>query len=623
MKAYVHNDKISVQAVAGTHVVLLGFNATQVGRKGLAGFGVTRKDETTGKVKILRGYQYYENNDPYADSMTNPIQSFLWGDYSVKPGRNYTYTIIPLYGYPASAKTGDQLVVRVLTEDPEEATHAVFFNRGVAGSQYYSKKFRAYRKFYLQEKYGRQYWQEFIKPEDVPDNAAWEWLSRGLEQAMIGFIQQADGPDYSIRASLYELTYPPALDAFVKAMESGADVKIIHHSKTKRTTVVKKGKPVVVDGLDEVGEAAREAIRSVGIGKKEDTHKWSRLFIRRTKAQISHNKFIVLLKKGKPIQVWTGSTNITAGGIFGQSNVGHIVRDIKVAGCYLEYWNVLSKDPIRKTARNGQGPTGISNWNVDRQNDLTGRPDAMSITTIFSPRTTTNMLKWYAEQLGTARNSIHFTAAFGVSPEIGAELVKETAETSDGPVVRQVLLESRKSRKQSDQLKSKAKKAGKQIPLDYYDFIKVAGNQLAYGDLMEGWGNGKETGTEAFQQEYLTGLNTYVDYLHTKYLLVDPLTDHPLVISGSANFSDASTVSNDENMLVIQGNTRVADMFLTEFVRLFRHFQNRNVLNEMGRDARRKAVFLSTDDSWTDTYYQKGTPEYDERILFGTKKAGY
>jgi phosphatidylserine/phosphatidylglycerophosphate/cardiolipin synthase-like enzyme len=37
-------------------------------------------------------------------------------------------------------------------------------------------------------------------------------------------------------------------------------------------------------------------------------------------------------------------------------------------------------------------------------------------------------------------------------------------------------------------------------------------------------------------------------------MLVDVLSSNPLVVSGSANFSDASTTRNDENMLLIQGN---------------------------------------------------------------------
>ena len=40
-------------------------------------------------------------------------------------------------------------------------------------------------------------------------------------------------------------------------------------------------------------------------------------------------------------------------------------------------------------------------------------------------------------------------------------------------------------------------------------------------------------------------------------MLVDPLSDNPIVVAGSANFSDASTKQNDENMIVVVGNKKV------------------------------------------------------------------
>jgi phosphatidylserine/phosphatidylglycerophosphate/cardiolipin synthase-like enzyme len=62
-------------------------------------------------------------------------------------------------------------------------------------------------------------------------------------------------------------------------------------------------------------------------------------------------------------------------------------------------------------------------------------------------------------------------------------------------------------------------------------------------------------------------------------MLIDPLGDEPIVISGSANFSETSTVSNDENMLIIRGNKRVADIYLGEFMRLWHHYRFRFIVN--------------------------------------------
>ena len=105
-------------------------------------------------------------------------------------------------------------------------------------------------------------------------------------------------------------------------------------------------------GLDSVSQAADDAVSQVGLSVDPSDPNFEKyreafdaMLIDRTITQISHNKFMVLLKDGKPIEVWTGSTNYTEGGIFGQSYVGHIGRDPVLAKEYLAYWTKLSTDP--------------------------------------------------------------------------------------------------------------------------------------------------------------------------------------------------------------------------------------------------------------------------------------
>ena len=91
-----------------------------------------------------------------------------------------------------------------------------------------------------------------------------------------------------------------------------------------------------------------------------------------------------------------------------------------------------------------------------------------------------------------------------------------------------------------------------------------------------------------------------VNFLHNKIILIDPLGDVPTVISGSANYSENSTSKNDENTLVIKGDDRVADIYFTEYVRLFDHFAFREWLGE------HKQVFnpfLNEDGKWVDNYF--------------------
>ena len=51
---------------------------------------------------------------------------------------------------------------------------------------------------------------------------------------------------------------------------------------------------------------------------------------------------------GRTEAVWTGSTNLTVNGVYGHSNLGHIVEDEAVAQAYREYWDRLEKIPRLK-----------------------------------------------------------------------------------------------------------------------------------------------------------------------------------------------------------------------------------------------------------------------------------
>ena len=47
---------------------------------------------------------------------------------------------------------------------------------------------------------------------------------------------------------------------------------------------------------------------------------------RRRSAGIQHNKFLVLVRGGVPVAVWTGSTNLSESGIKGHANGVHPVE---------------------------------------------------------------------------------------------------------------------------------------------------------------------------------------------------------------------------------------------------------------------------------------------------------
>jgi len=141
-------------------------------------------------------------------------------------------------------------------------------------------------------------------------------------------------------------------------------------------------------------------------------------------------------------------------------------------------------------------------------------------------------------------------------------------------------------------------------------------NRVAWGDALSARDPDKEDGIEV-----LTGYNTNMNFLRTKLTLIDPSTDDPVLISGSANFSKGSTTDSDANMLIIRGNTRLADVFLAEFMRLFDHFRIRKEVNAMSPYEQEASVHVATDLSWTKLYFEKGSQLEKERILFANAGA--
>jgi phosphatidylserine/phosphatidylglycerophosphate/cardiolipin synthase-like enzyme len=539
MRAYNKTGPLSVHAIAGAYVILLGIDMDEAASAGVLGFAIERIEHGRGDARAwlhaLKVFADVPVQEGLVSTEHHPIQGFFWGDFTTRYGHQYTYRIVAMRGEPGSLRPAETVEVRIATEKEDQGQHAVYFNRGVAGSQAYVRKFGNRR------------------PAQVPNREAFRWLSRGLFRAMLDFIHKANGPDWGLRVAAYELQQGAVLNALRKAAESEADVKVIFDARVKTS-----------GPADKNWDAIREA-------------KIEHLVIPRTQnpSAISHNKFVVLLHKGEPIEVWTGSTNFTDGGIFGHSNCGHIVRNKEIAAAYLEYWKELEKDPEMKDIRP---------WN-EKIFPIPKSLPAKGIGTVFSPRSNLDMLRWYSRRMDEAKTAVFLTAAFGVN-----DLFEEVLEQPKS-YLRYVLLES--ADKDLERLNTP--------PL----------NEVAVANILP------ENEFERWMAEQLSGLNTHVKYVHTKYMIIDPLGEDPLLITGSANFSDASTRKNDENMLVIRGDKRVADLYLSEFMRLFNHFQFRGLAKARAATGPESArSFLVPNDSWKSRYYRPGTPKYFERLYF-------
>src|SRR5215213_685948 len=106
MRFRAEHDGLSVHAIAGTEVVLFGLDLPSETAEKLLGFGFERIDEESGERRPLLGRKTFEETEPAGhgggpvSTLEHPVQAFLWGDYAVEPGHEYTYRVVALGGTP-------------------------------------------------------------------------------------------------------------------------------------------------------------------------------------------------------------------------------------------------------------------------------------------------------------------------------------------------------------------------------------------------------------------------------------------------------------------------------------------------------------------------------------------
>jgi phosphatidylserine/phosphatidylglycerophosphate/cardiolipin synthase-like enzyme len=364
--------------------------------------------------------------------------------------------------------------------------------------------------------------QAFVRrfPNMTLDQAgapAYEWLARDLLPGLLAFIAQATDATYSLRAAVYELGWPAPLEAFRAAHLAGADVKIIYHAKA-----------------DDTGTGNAAAIANAQIAG---------LCLPRINAKLMHNKFIVLSRNGAPVSVWTGSTNFSRNALHGQLNVGHAIHDPGIAQHFLDYWEELRADPVADTLKT----------RIDAINPLPPPNQSDALTPAFSPRHGRTVFDWWIA-LASKPKPLFMTFPFGIVKDFRPVFDKKDQ------VLRFALL---------DKYVNGGSAASRKAAIDEIERIRrfanigmALGNHISV-DWIDGWH--RESG----------GIGVNVNWIHTKFMLIDPLGTRPVTLTGSANWSEPSVTDNDENVLVIRGDKRVADIYFGEFMRLFAHHRFR------------------------------------------------
>src|SRR4051794_30829395 len=295
-------------AVCGVRTLSLAVAATDEITPGLLGFAVERVDAARGERFFMDGFKVFPSVVPQpavglrVSTADHPVQSFLWDDFTVEPDHEYTYVFHPVKGAPGALdRSGPELSITVRTEPlVVPGAHQVFFNRGAASSQAYVREFGT----------------DPIDAKTPAERAeALAWLAGDLAPAILAFVA-ARQPGDTLLGCFYEFRHLPTAQALKAAIDRGVTVRLIVDGKDNAHTDE--------DGFHESfpREENRRTIAAAALPPGSITERTART------SDIAHNKFMVRITgdPAAPAEVWTGSTNLSHGGISGHSNVPRRIR---------------------------------------------------------------------------------------------------------------------------------------------------------------------------------------------------------------------------------------------------------------------------------------------------------
>jgi phosphatidylserine/phosphatidylglycerophosphate/cardiolipin synthase-like enzyme len=516
------------------------------------GFALLRRrngiEET---VSTWVGFEDDEFKDGERRASTNwPIQKYQWTDYMANPGDTLQYRVLPMVGTDKTNLRPDPNTASEWTEEVR-LTHEVtpkieaYFNRGIVASQWVSRRLGITKQDSKAKKL-----RTII---ETPDDPFRNYLTGPLGARLFELLTAAAKKKREIYAALYELD-DEQLEAALEKLGKRAHVVLANGS------VKKKG--------DDQNSAARERLAT-----KIDLH--DRMISPRA---LGHNKFLVICDaKKKPRWVWTGSQNWTKTGLCTQANNSLLIDDPDLAAEYRAQYNLLKNagdaTPGNLKASNSEprdpevGKLPVRLWFTPTvgQVDLT---EARKI--ITSARQAILFLMFNPGPKDTLLNGIIRTARTGLA---GKRLyihgaINQDPSTTANPVE---LFE-----------------AGNSEKADFEVVLPAAIDEIT-----------------TFWHKELVKLPGTFAMVHSKVVLVDPFSAHPVLITGSHNLGPKASGTNDENLLIIRDAPGLAAAYATNIMAIYNQYRWRFRRQTQAKSKQWKG--LKDEDTWQKGYLKAGS----------------
>jgi phosphatidylserine/phosphatidylglycerophosphate/cardiolipin synthase-like enzyme len=90
--------------------------------------------------------------------------------------------------------------------------------------------------------------------------------------------------------------------------------------------------------------------------------------------------------------------------------------------------------------------------------------------------------------------------------------------------------------------------------------------------------------------------------VHSKIVVIDPIGEHPVVITGSHNLGPKASAKNDDNMIIIENDCRLAQEYSVNIMTIYNQYRWRWRRSQFKASAKLRG--LDRDDSWQKGYFQ-------------------
>lgn len=506
-----------------------------------------------------------------------PIQKFYWKDVyarmvAEKTGnRKFRYKIVPLKGKPGSLVEMTELPF-IVSNEVEISSHIAdninaYFNRGLISTQ------RVARALDIKGKKEKLLNKIEFKAHDLLRDS----LSGDMVEALDGFISRANKSG-KIYAALYEL----GDEQLIQKLEGlGERLYIVlsnskgsEDDESKPKYTAKDGKLKFHQKTTDNNQPARDRL------EKTTDNKWDRIM---PNNHIGHNKFLIYVDaENKPTAVLLGSTNWTPTGLCTQTNNTLIIEDANLAKRYLDYWKKLKEDTENADddPKELQGKE-LRGWD-SKGLELDRIEDINSLQSWFSPNTPKSRVSNAANEkrpadmeeivkhIDAAEHAILFLAFYPGSPSI--------ANWSA------LALKKKKNLFVRGCVTNKSASQG-----FYYTLKGITPPKKVDGEKTVVRQDYRVFGAEAFDGKVVPKswvneiLNAGFAIIHDKVMVIDPFSENCVVITGSHNLGYKASFDNDENLIIVKGNKKLAMAYTTHILDVYDHFSFRYWFKHFGK----------------------------------------